>query len=148
MPRLECRVKSALVAIAKHRGKSRTVVSDNGTELTSMAVLKWCQETGVEWHYIQPGKPMQNGFFESFIGSFRDECLNETLFSTLKQVRYYDLVIGRVLSGGPVGFVEGGVGYFNRYAYAFSDPVNLVDPDGENVVRAVADFAWRARGAL
>ncbi len=48
-----------------------------------MAVLKWCQETRVEWHYIAPGKPMQNGFVESFNGSFRDECLNETLFSSL-----------------------------------------------------------------
>jgi putative transposase len=58
-----------------------------GTELTSMAVLKWCQETNVEWHYIQPGKPMQNGFVESFNGSFRDECLNETLFSSLAEAR-------------------------------------------------------------
>jgi putative transposase len=54
-----------------------------------MAVLKWSQETGVEWHYIQPGKPMQNGFVESFNGSFRDECLNETLFSTLIQARHH-----------------------------------------------------------
>ena len=52
-----------------------------------MAVLKWCQETGVEWHYIAPGKPMQNGFVESFNGSLRDECLNETLFSSLPQAR-------------------------------------------------------------
>tara|TARA_R110002124_G_C8692238_1_gene493165 strand:- start:135 stop:461 length:327 start_codon:yes stop_codon:yes gene_type:complete len=69
------------------RGKPMTVVSDNGTKLTSMAVLKWCQETGVNWHYIQPGKPMQNGFVESFNGSFRDECLNETLFSSLAEAR-------------------------------------------------------------
>lgn len=52
-----------------------------------MAILKWCQETKVEWHYIAPGKPMQNGFVESFNGSFRDECLNETLFSSLTQAR-------------------------------------------------------------
>ncbi|MBU2337076.1 MAG: transposase, partial [Alphaproteobacteria bacterium] len=58
-----------------------------GTEMTSMAILKWCQETTVEWHYIAPGKPMQNGFVESFNGSFRDECLNETLFSSLTQAR-------------------------------------------------------------
>lgn len=42
---------------------------------------------GVEWHYIQPGKPTQNAFAESFNGSFRDECLNETLFSTLSEAR-------------------------------------------------------------
>lgn len=52
-----------------------------------MAVLKWCQTTGVEWHYIAPGKPMQNGFVESFNGSFRDECLNETLFSSVTHAR-------------------------------------------------------------
>lgn len=69
------------------RGKPKTIVSDNGTEMTSMAILKWCQETHVEWHYIAPGKPMQNGFVESFNGSFRDECLNETLFSSLAQAR-------------------------------------------------------------
>ncbi len=68
-------------------GKPRINVSDNGTEMTSMAILKWCQETGIEWHYIAPGKPMQNGFVESFNGSFRDECLNETLFSSLSQAR-------------------------------------------------------------
>lgn len=81
------RVTRELDALIQLRGKPVTVVSDNGTELTSMAVLKWCQETGVDWHYIQPGKPMQNGFVESFNGSFRDECLNETLFSSLAQAR-------------------------------------------------------------
>jgi putative transposase len=55
--------------------------------MTSMAILKWCQETKVNWHFIAPGKPMQNGFVESFNGSFRDECLNETLFSSLTQAR-------------------------------------------------------------
>lgn len=57
-----------------------------GTELTSMAVLKLCQESGVEWHYIAPGKPMQKVSW-SFNGRFRDEGLNETLFSTLTQAR-------------------------------------------------------------
>ena len=81
------RVVRELDALMRLRGKPVTVVSDNGTELTSMAVLKWCQETGVDWHYIQPGKPMQNGFIESFNGSFRDECLNETLFTSLSEAR-------------------------------------------------------------
>lgn len=82
------RVTRELDSLIRQRGKPTTIVSDNGTELTSMAVLKWCQETGVEWHYIQPGKPMQNGFVESFNGSFRDECLNETLYSSLNQARH------------------------------------------------------------
>ena len=47
------------------------VVSDNGTELTSNAILKWQQYRRVAWHYIQPGKPMQNGLVESFNGRLR-----------------------------------------------------------------------------
>lgn len=58
-----------------------------GTELTSNALLAWCGEIGVEWHYIAPGKPMQNGYVESFNGKMRDELLNETLFFTLDQAR-------------------------------------------------------------
>jgi putative transposase len=81
------RVARELDAIISHRGRPVTIVSDNGTELTSMAILKWCQETGVEWHYIAPGKPMQNAFVESFLGRFRDELLNETLFSSLATAR-------------------------------------------------------------
>lgn len=81
------RVTRALTAIMARRGRPKTVVSDNGAELTSMAVRKWCQDTDVGWHYIAPGKPMQNAFVESFNGRLRDELLNETLFSTLRQAR-------------------------------------------------------------
>ena len=81
------RVTRELNNLIRHRGNPNTIISDNGTELTSMAVLKWCQETNIGWHYIQPGKPMQNGFVESFNGSFRDECLNETLFTSLDEAR-------------------------------------------------------------
>jgi len=63
------------------------IVSDNGTELTSNAVLAWCGEAGVAWHYIAPGKPMQNGYVESFNGRMRDELLNETLFLSLDHAR-------------------------------------------------------------
>ncbi len=63
------------------------IVSDNGTELTSHAILRWHEERGVLWHYIAPGKPQQNGFVESFNGRFRDECLNEHLFRTLAAAR-------------------------------------------------------------
>lgn len=63
------------------------VVSDNGTELTSMGILHWQQETGISWHYIAPGKPMQNGFVESFNGRLRDELLNETIFRGLAHAR-------------------------------------------------------------
>jgi Integrase core domain len=58
-----------------------------GTELTSRAILQWQEDIGVEWHYIAPGKPMQNGFVESLNGRCRDECLNEHLFRSLPAAR-------------------------------------------------------------
>ena len=81
------RVARELDAVMKTRGRPMTIVSDNGTELTSMAILRWQEETSVAWHYIQPGKPQQNGFVESFNGRLRDELLNETLFGSLAQAR-------------------------------------------------------------
>jgi putative transposase len=82
------RVARELTALIGQRGKPHTVVSDNGTELTSSAILRWSQERRIEWHYIAPGKPMQNGFVESFNGRLRDECLNETLFTSMAHARY------------------------------------------------------------
>lgn len=81
------RVARELDRIAGLRGYPLMVVSDNGTELTSNAILAWQQDRGVEWHYIAPGKPMQNGFVESFNGRLRDECLNEHLFASLVYAR-------------------------------------------------------------
>jgi putative transposase len=69
------------------RGKPKTIISDNGTELTSNAILFWAERTKVDWHYIDPGKPVQNAFIESFNGRLRDEFLNETLFTSLMQAR-------------------------------------------------------------
>ena len=81
------RVARELDAIAVRRGRPAMCVSDNGTELTSMAILRWSQETRIEWHYIAPGKPTQNAFVESFNGRLRDELLNETLFTSLAHAR-------------------------------------------------------------
>jgi putative transposase len=81
------RVARELDAIVARRGRPASVVSDNGTELTSNAMLAWAAERGVGWHYIQPGKPTQNAFIESFNGRLRDELLNETLFTSLAQAR-------------------------------------------------------------
>ena len=81
------RVARELDAIAVAGARPTTVVSDNGTELTSMAILRWSQDHGVAWHSIAPGKPQQNAFAESFIGRLRDECLNETVFTSLRHAR-------------------------------------------------------------
>jgi putative transposase len=81
------RVVRELDCIIETRGCPRMIVSDNGTEFTSNAILAWQQERDIEWHYIAPGKPMQNGFVESFNGRLRDECLNEHLFANLNEAR-------------------------------------------------------------
>ena len=82
------RVARELDNIIRQRGRRPdTIVSDNGTEYTSNAILQWADRTGVGWHYIAPGKPQQNGFIESFNGRLRDELLNETLFRSLAHAR-------------------------------------------------------------
>ncbi len=81
------RVTRELDTLVGMRGRPQTIVSDNGTEFTSMAILRWSQETQIEWHYIAPGKPTQNAFIESFNGRLRDEFLNETLFRSLGHAR-------------------------------------------------------------
>jgi putative transposase len=73
-------VASELSAIVASRGKPKMIVSDSGTELTSNTTLAWSAEMGIEWPYIMPGKPMQNGYLEAFNGRMRDELLNEGLF--------------------------------------------------------------------
>ena len=77
------RVARELTIIIASRGKPGMIVSDNGTEFTANAILAWCRDHEIEWHYIAPGKPMQNGYVESFNGRMRDELLNETLFLSL-----------------------------------------------------------------
>ena len=63
------------------------IVSDNGTEFTSHAIFTWAKARRIDWHYIMPGKPMQNGYVENFNGKMRDELFNETLFFSLDHAR-------------------------------------------------------------
>lgn len=81
------RVARELDTLVRLYGKPACIVSDNGTEFTSRAILEWAGKNQVEWHYIDPGKPQQNGFIESFNGSLRDELLNEELFDSLADAR-------------------------------------------------------------
>lgn len=82
------RVARELDALVRIYGKPACIVSDNGTEFTSKAILKWANDNKVEWHYIDPGNPQQNGYIESFNGSLRDECLNEEIFDSLAAERW------------------------------------------------------------
>lgn len=81
------RVARELDALVRIYGKPACIVSDNGTEFTSRAILKWADQNDVAWHYIDPGKLQQNAFIESFNGSLRDELLNEEIFDTLDDAR-------------------------------------------------------------
>jgi putative transposase len=80
-------VARELDALVRLYGKLASIVSDNGTEFTSRAILKWANDNGVDWHYIDPGKPQQSAFIESFNGSLRDELLNGEMFDSLDDAR-------------------------------------------------------------
>jgi putative transposase len=81
------RIRKELEHLIEQRGKPEMIKSDNGTEFTSNVILRWCADNGVNWHYIQPGKPYQNGTIESFNGKLRDECLNEHWFLELREAQ-------------------------------------------------------------
>ncbi len=91
------RVARELTTIVARRGKPGSIVSDNGTEFTCNAMLAWCKDNGIDWHFIAPGKPIQNAFVESFNGRMRDELLNETLFFDLDDATDQDRRLGRRL---------------------------------------------------
>ncbi len=81
------RVVRVLEELKQRRGLPRQIRSDNGPEFVSRAVDQWAYEQGLAWHTIQPGRPMENGYVESFNGRFRDECLNENWFRDLADAR-------------------------------------------------------------
>jgi putative transposase len=81
------RLARELTSRMGHRGKLHKVVSDNGSEPTLLAILRWSQRRRVDWHDIAPGKPMQNGLVERFNDRLRGECLNTTLFASLAHAR-------------------------------------------------------------
>jgi putative transposase len=73
--------------LAATRALPKTIVCDNGPELTSKAMFLWSQRRGVKLHFIQPGKPTQNAFVESFNGKFREYCLDLNWFTSLEDAR-------------------------------------------------------------
>jgi putative transposase len=81
------RVARELATLFNVHGKPGTVVSDNGAEFTSNAILSFAEDREINWHYTAPGKPTQNAFIESFNGRLRGELLNETLFPSLQHAR-------------------------------------------------------------
>jgi putative transposase len=109
------RVARELAEVIRRRGKPDLVVSDHGTEFTSNAMLTWAQAAGVAWHFIAPGKPMQNGICEAFNGRMRDELLNETIFYDLDHAR---AVIARWVASYNQRRPHSAIGYLTPAAYA------------------------------
>ena len=81
------RVVRTLEQLRQHRGCPRQIVIDNGPEFTGKALDQWAYTHGVELVFIEPGKPQQNAFIESFNGKLRDECLNEHWFVSVADAR-------------------------------------------------------------
>jgi putative transposase len=81
------RVVRVLERLRERRGLPQILVMDNGPEFAGRAVDVWAYEQGVKLHFIEPGKPVQNAFIESFNGKMRDECLNEHWFMSLGEAR-------------------------------------------------------------
>jgi putative transposase len=81
------RVRRVLDRIARERGLPEAIVVDNGPEFRGRALAAWSEERGVRLEFIQPGKPVQNAYIESFNGRLRDECLNANWFTSLSDAR-------------------------------------------------------------
>ena len=81
------RVVRVLDGLCNEHGRPGALVTDNGPEFTSRVLDSWAYRNGVELRFIQPGKPSQNAYVESFNGRFRDECLNEHWFASLAEAR-------------------------------------------------------------
>jgi transposase InsO family protein len=124
------RVARELTTLIGVRGKPGMIVSDNGTEFTSNAILGWAKDHAIDWHYIAPGRPMQNGYIESFNGRMRDELLNESLFIDLDQARQ---LIGAWVTDYNTARPHSSLGYKTPAAYAGT----LTAPKGVTVVEAL-----------
>jgi putative transposase len=81
------RVVRVLEKLRQHRALPVRIVIDHGTEFTSKVLDQWAYENKVTLHFITPGRPMENGYIESFHGKFREECLNEHWFLNLDDAR-------------------------------------------------------------
>jgi putative transposase len=80
-------VAQALEPVVAQRGAPRSITVDNGSEFASRSMDAWAYRHGIQLDFIRPGKPVENGFIESFNGRLRDECLNIEVFFTLDDVR-------------------------------------------------------------
>lgn len=133
------RVARELSLVIARRGKPDLIVSDHGTEFTSNAMLAWSEETGVAWHFIAPGKPMQNGICDAFNSKMRDELLNETLFFGLDHARS---AVSRWVADYNTAGPHSALGYQTPAAYAAGVTATAL------ARRELVDAANRKTGAV
>ncbi len=81
------RVVEVLERLAETRGLPEVITVDNGPEFAGKTLDEWAYRRGVKLNFIRPGKPVENAYAESFIGRLRDECLNESWFSSVREAR-------------------------------------------------------------
>ena len=81
------RIIAVLQQLAASFGLPKTLKFDNGPEFASLKLARWAADHGIELHFIEPGKPMQNGHIESFNSRLREECLNEHDFANIEEAR-------------------------------------------------------------
>lgn len=122
-----------MTALIARRGKPGAIVSDNGSEFTSTAVLGFAQAAKIDWRHIAPGKPTQNAFAESFQGRMRDECFNEHLFFSMNHAR---AVIAGWVEDYNTARPHSSIGYRTPAAYAA-----LLDPQRAPTLRHLESSA-------
>jgi putative transposase len=82
------RVARVLERLSEMRGLPEVITVDNGPEFAGKILDQWADRHGMKLHFIRPGKPVENAYIESFNGKFRDECLNQTMFTSLTEARH------------------------------------------------------------
>jgi putative transposase len=122
-----------LEEIREVRGLPQAFLMDNDSRFTSLRFLRWAREVGVELHFIEPGKPIQNAFAESFNGRLRDECLNEDWFISLAEAREtiedWRVDYNTRRPHGSLGRIPPSE-YLRRYNQAENSPDQLVQSEG------------------
>jgi putative transposase len=133
------RVVQVLERLASTRGLPGTIVMDNGPEFAGRVLDAWAYRRGVRLHFIEPGKPVQNAFIESFNGKFRDECLNEHWFISLIDARHTIEIYRRDYNGYRPHSSLGGLTpeEFARRAATLQAPPAPSDPQPGTINHAV-----------
>lgn len=120
-------VVDVLEGLCSALGAPKSITSDNGPEFTGKAMHLWAQRRGIHLNHIQPGKPMQNAFIESFNGTFRDDCLNQHWFNSIQEARllinHWRHEYNQLRPHSSIGRIPP-----NAFALTFNNPQPITNP--------------------